>query len=134
MSNTRSPIFYKGRSLGILILTAAQVFIGSVHALVGFLLLFSEVSLQVTVAYDVYTVFFGLLTLFFTVFIWQGKETGWLGTMAVSIFVIVADASTVLNLPSIPGIPKFAAPTEIVYSLIIVVYLLQSSVRKKYFK
>jgi hypothetical protein len=134
MSNTRSPIFYKGRSLGILILTAAQVFIGSVHALVGFLLLFSEVSLQVTVAYDVYTVFFGLLTLFFTVFIWQGKETGWLGTMAVSIFVIVADALTVLNLPSIPGIPKFAAPTEIVYSLIIVVYLLQSSVRKKYFK
>lgn len=134
MSNTRSPIFYKGRSLGILILTAAQVFIGSVHALVGFLLLFSEVSLQVTVAYDVYTVFFGLLTLVFTVFIWQDKETGWLGTMAVSIFVIVADALTVLNLPSIPGIPKFAAPTEIVYSLIIVVYLLQSSVRKKYFK
>ena len=133
MSNTRSPIFYKGRSLGILILTAAQVLIGSVHALFGFLLLFSEVSLQVTVAYDIYTVFFGLLTLVFAVFIWQGKETGWLGTMAVSIFVIVADALTVLNLPSIPGIPRFAAPTEIVYSAVVMGYLLQSNVKKKYF-
>jgi len=46
--------------------------------------------------------------------------------------VIVADSLTVLNLPSIPGIPKFPAIAEIAYSLLIVFYLLQDNIREKY--
>jgi hypothetical protein len=34
-----------------------------------------------------------------------------------------------LNLPSIPGIPKFAAIMEIPYSVIVVLFLLQTKVR-----
>ncbi len=132
---TKKPpqIIYKGRSIGIVILTAAQLLIGAIHIFFGLLLFAFEVSiLQATLAYDVYTVFFGLLTLVFAVFIWQGKKSGWIGTIAVSIFVSVADALTLLNLPSIPGIPKFAAPTEIVYSIIVMFYLLRNNVREKY--
>ncbi|MGD0203071.1 MAG: hypothetical protein ABSC20_04100 [Candidatus Bathyarchaeia archaeon] len=124
---------YKGRRLGIVVLTSAQLFIGVIHVFFGALLLaFGASILQATEAYDVYTLVFGLLVLVFAVFIWQGKKAGWIGTVAVSLFVIVADALTVLNLPSIPGIPKFAALTEIAYSLLVVLYLLQTNIRKKY--
>jgi hypothetical protein len=88
--------------------------------------------MQATAAYDVYTLLFGLLVLIFAVFVWQGKKIGWLGTVAVSLFVILVDLSTVLNFPSIPGIPKSAAATEIVYSFLAVLYLLQNDIRKKY--
>ncbi len=132
MASKRPPLIYRGRSLGIVILTAAQLLIGAIHVLFGFLLLGSETILKATVAYDVYTIAFGSLVLVFAVFIWQGKKTGWVGTVAVSIFVSVADALTLLNLPSIPGIPKFAAPTEIIYSIFVVAYLLQTHIRKKY--
>ena len=134
MTHQLPQIIYKGRSIGIVILTAAQLSIGAIHIFFGLLLFAFEVSLfQATLAYDVYTVFFGLLTLVFAVFIWQGKKSGWIGTVAVSIFVSVADVLKLLNLPSIPGIPKFAAPTEIVYSLIVMFYLSRNDVRKKYF-
>lgn len=97
------------------------------------LLAFENLSfIQATAAYDVYTFVFGLLALVFAVFIWQGKKLGWVGTVAVSLFVIVADSLTLLDLPSIPGIPKFAGYTEIAYSVLIVVYLCGSRVRKKY--
>ena len=132
---TKKPpqIIYKGRTIGIVILTAAQLLIGAIHIFFGLLLFAFEVSLfQATLAYDVYTVFFGMLTSLFAVFIWQGKKSGWIGTVAVSMFVSVADALTLLNLPSIPGIPKFAAPTEIVYSFFVILYLLRNDVRKKY--
>jgi hypothetical protein len=133
LSAKREPVTYKGRSIGIVVLTVAQLLIGFIHVLFGFLLLAFQLSiLQATVAYYVYTVVFGLLTLVFTVLIWQSKKSGWIGTIAVSIFVSVADFLTVLNLPSIPGIPKFAAPTEIVYCVIIMAYLLTRNVRKKY--
>lgn len=135
MSKKQPPIItYKGRSLGIVILTVAQLIIGAIHAFFGILLLaFENLSfIQATAAYDVYTFVFGLLALVFAVFIWQGKKAGWVGTVAVSLFVIVADSLTLLDLPSIPGIPKFPALTEILYSLLVVFYLLQSGVRRKY--
>ncbi len=133
MASKPPPLIYKGRSIGIVILTVAQLIIGAVHVFFGFLLLVLENSmLQPTTGYDVYTILFGLLTLVFGAFIWQGKKSGWIGTIAVSIFVSIADALTLLNLPSIQGIPKFAAPTEIIYSIIVIVYLLQTHVRKKY--
>ena len=135
MSKKGPPvIMYKGRSLGIVVLTAAQIFIGSIHVFFGLLLLaFENLNfIQATVAYDVYTIIFGGLTVVFGAFIWQGKKAGWVGTIAVSLFVIVADSLTLLDLPSIPGIPKFAGSTEIAYSVLIIVYLCTRKVRKKF--
>ena len=69
MTHQPPQIIYKGRSIGIVILTAAQLSIGAIHIFFGLLLFAFEVSLfQATLAYDVYTVFFGLLTLVFAVF------------------------------------------------------------------
>jgi hypothetical protein len=133
MSAKREPITYKGRSFGILILTSAQILIGVIHTFFGFLLLASENSfLKATIAYDFYTIAFGLLVLVFAIFIWRGKKIGWSGTIVVSVFVSVADVLTLIGLPSIPGIPKFAAPTEIVYSVFVVFYLLLPHVKKKF--
>jgi hypothetical protein len=124
---------YKGRSLGIAILTGLQILIGAIHIFSGALLLAFEnfSALPATAAYDIYTIVFGLLTLVFALHIWQGKKIGCAGTIVVSVFVSIADALTLLNLPSIPGIPKGPAYTEIAYSVIIIAYLLQEKVRTK---
>jgi hypothetical protein len=133
MGVKREPITYKGRSLGIILLTGAQILIGVIHTIFGFLLLASENSfLKATVAYDFYTIVFGLLVLFFALFIWRGKKIGWSGTIIISFFVSVADVLTLIGLPSIPGIPKFAAPTEIAYSVFVVSYLLLPHVKSKF--
>jgi hypothetical protein len=128
-------IIYRGRSLGIVILVFAQLIIGTIHAFFGLLLLaYENMSfLPATAVYDIYTFVFGLLALVFAFFIWQGKKIGWLGTIAVSLFVISVDSLTLLDLPSIPGIPKFAGFTEIIYSVLIVGYLLQTRLRRKFF-
>ena len=133
MGVKRELITYKGRSFGIMILTSAQILIGVIHTIFGFLLLASENSfLKATVAYDFYTIAFGLLVLVFAVFIWRGKKIGWSGTIVVSVFVSVADVLALMGLPSIPGIPKFAAPTEIAYSVFVVFYLFLPHVKKKF--
>jgi hypothetical protein len=135
MSKKQTPIItYKGRNFGIVVLTVAQLFIGVIHAFFGLLLLaFENLSfIQATAAYDVYTFVFGLLALVFALFIWRGKKSGWIGTVAVSLFVILADSLTLLDLPSIPVIPKLPAYPEIGYSVLILVYLGSQSVRKKY--
>jgi hypothetical protein len=134
MTSKRSPIIYKGRSLGIIVLTVAQLFIGVIHVLIGVLLIaFGASILQATEAYNVYTLVFGLLVMVFAVFIWQDKKAGWIGTISVSLFVTAADALTVSNLPSIPGIPKFAAPIEIGYSILVIIYLSLPHVKRKFF-
>ena len=134
MSKKPPTIIYKGRTLGIVILAVAQLIIGVIHAFFGLLLLAYEnfSFLPTNAVYDVYTFVFGLLALVFAVFIWQGKKVGWIGTVAVSLFVIAADSLTVLDLPSIPGISQLPAITEIAYSLLIVFYLIQVNIRKKY--
>ena len=73
--------------------------------------------------YSLYTVFFGLATLLFAFGLWIGKGWGWFGTVSTLTFIVIADALTLLNLPSIPGIPKFVAVAEIIYSLIVLLYL-----------
>lgn len=136
VSNKHPPVIeYKGRTLGIIALTVAQVFIGVIHAFSGLLLLGSENwgILKATVAYDVYTLVFGVLVLVFAWFIWQGKKAGWIGTVAVSIFVAVVDGLALLNLPSVPGTPTFPAATEIAYCILIIAYLSTNRVRKKFF-
>jgi hypothetical protein len=135
MSKQQLPvIMYKGRSLGIVVLVAVQIIIGAIHAFFGVLLFaFENPSfLPVTAVYDVYTFVFGLSALVFAIFIWRGKKVGWVGTVAISLFVIAADSLTLLNLPSIPGILQFAGLTEIAYSVLIVAYLCGNQVRKKY--
>jgi hypothetical protein len=138
MSSARTPLTYKGRGLGIIVLVTLQLLIGAIHVFFGLWLLsapriipFFGQALGPDV-YSVYTIFFGLLTLIFTGGIWLKKRWGWIGTVAVSIFVIIADSLTLLDLPSIPGIPKFAAVTEIAYSLVLVLYLSQSQVRTRH--
>ncbi len=135
MTKKQTPnITYKGRSIGIVVLTATQLLIGVIHVFFGFFLLAYETLffIQATIVYDVYTILFGLLTVVFAVFVWQSKKAGWIGTIAVSLFVIAADSLTLLDLPSIPGIPKFAGFGEITYSVLIIFYLCTSQVRKKY--
>jgi hypothetical protein len=134
MSVKREPLTVKGRTLGIATLTAAQILIGVIHIISGLLLLGSEISLgsNATIVYDIYTTVYGALTLIFGLMIWQSKKLGWAGTIAVSLFVIVADALTILNLPSIPGIPRSAGALEIAYSVVVVFYLLLPEVRKKF--
>ncbi len=136
MSQKQPPIItYKGRRIGIVILVVSQLIIGAIHAFFGLLLLVYEnfSFLPTTAFYDINTFIFGLLALVFAVFIWQDKKIGWIGTIAVSLFVIAADSLTLLDLPSIPGIPKFAGFTEIAYSVLVVGYLLQTRIRRKYF-
>ena len=47
-------------------------------------------------------------------------------------FLLSLDSLTLLDLPSVPGIPKFAGYGEITYSVIVLSYLLQSHIRAKY--
>ncbi len=134
MSNKPLPITYKGKSLGIVVLTAAQILIGLIHIFSGFWLLSYELvaGTQVSIPYDVYTFIFGLLVLVFAVFIWNQQKLGWAGAVAISVFVIIADGLVVLGLPSIPGIPMAPALTEIAYSVLVVCYLFLGHVRRKF--
>lgn len=62
MSDKRNPITYKGRSLGIVVLTAAQMLIGVIHVFFGLLLFAFEnlTFIQGAIAYNAYTVIFGV--------------------------------------------------------------------------
>ena len=129
---------FKGRYLGTAILVVAQIIIGFIHIVFGIWLLSASAAPLAGVAsfgsdvYSVYTVVFGFLTLVFAFAFWLRKTRGWYGIVAVSAFVIAADSLTLLNLPSIPGIPKFAGFGEISYSIMVVLYLLQGHVRTAY--
>jgi hypothetical protein len=137
----RVPIVYKGRSLGTLLVVGLQVLVGVIHVFFGFWMLTASHSeslsffgneLFASDVYSVYTITFSVLTLVFAYAFWLGKRVGWLGTVAVAVFVIVADSLTLLDLPSVPGIPKFAGLGEITYSFVLVFYLLQNHVRAKF--
>ena len=127
---------FKGRFLGITVLVAVHFIIGFIHVIFGFALLsgsFSVSVLSVTpLVYSIYTSVYGLLMLLFTYLVWTGKRLGWIGTVTVSSFVIIADALTVLGLLTVLGIPKFAAVGEIPFSIIVLGYLLQPHVRATY--
>jgi hypothetical protein len=131
---TRVPAF-KGRFLGVAVLVAVQLLVGVIHAVFGFALLlgsFSAFFLLTPLVYGVYTLAYALLTLLFAYLVWVGNRSGWLGTVAVSLFVILADTLTVLGLLSFLGIPKFAAFGEIPFSILVIAYLVQPHVKSKY--
>ena len=132
-----NPPSYKGRNFGIVFLVLIQLIVGLIHVVFGNWLLVAtndSASLDFTLGhiYSWYTLLYGVSILVFSVGLWFKKNWGWYGTLAVSIFVIVADSLKMLGLPSVPGIPMFAGFGEIPYSIIIVVYLLQSHVRTDY--
>jgi uncharacterized membrane protein (DUF2068 family) len=136
MNSAKNFPTIRGRTIGIFALTAVQFLIGSIHVFFGLWLISATATfasfMQTTQIYNVYTLTFGVLVILFTYGIWIGKSWGWIGTVATSLFVTVVDALTLLNLPSIPGIPKFAAGTEIGYSVLILLYLSQKHVRTKF--
>jgi hypothetical protein len=140
MTTNRPPLF-KGRNLGIAVIVAAQVLVGVIHVIFGFWLLSSTPigpfagilgASSGPDIYSVYTIVFSLLTLGLAVPLWLQKRWGWAGTVAVLGFVIIVDSLTLLNLPSVPGIPKFAGFGEISYSVIVILYLLQAHIRAAY--
>ena len=89
MGAKREPPTYKGRSIGILVLTVAQLFIGAIHVLFGLMLLvLGSGILQATVLYDFYTIAFGVLVCVFGWFIWQVKRAGGLARLPF-LFLLV---------------------------------------------
>jgi hypothetical protein len=141
MSNPHKPPTYKGRNFGIVLLVAIQVLVGVIHTFFGFWLLsgprvepFALFSgdLFASDVYATYTVLFSVFTLIFAYGLWKQKRGGWVGTAAILLFVIVADSLTLLDLPSIPGIPKFAGYGEITYSVFVLIYLSQAHIRANY--
>ena len=126
---------FKGRFLGVAVLVAVQLLVGVIHVVFGFALLlgsFSASFLLTPLVYGVYTLAYALLTLLFAYLVWAGERSGWIGTVAVSLFVIFADSLTVLGLLSFLGIPAFAAFGEIPFSILVIAYLVQPHVKSKY--
>ncbi len=136
MSIKKTDITFRGRYLGVTFLVIVQFIVGLIHMFFGLLMLsgsFSVVSYSGTpIVYSAYTLVYGCLTFFFTYMIWTIRRFGWVGTVAVSFFVILADTLTVFNLVNVLGIPKLAAIGEIPFSIVIILYLLQNHVRSKY--
>ena len=131
-------VTFRGRFLGIGFLTAIQVINGLIHTFFGLVLVLgTDISVaessNVPSVFSFYTLIYGLLTLIFSYLLWKGKRLGWLGTVAVAVFVILADTLTVVDLLTFFGIIKTAAIVEIPYSLVTVLYFLQIHVRQKYF-
>lgn len=128
------PASFKSKYLGVLILAIVQTLVGIIHVVSGLILLFAPsmlpLSIPVDVGYSVYTFLYGLLSVLFAYGLWVGRRFGWIGTVIVSTIVILIDLFTLLSLPLIAGVPKFAAIIEIPYSILVILYLIQPSIRK----
>ena len=137
MNKPDKDVTFKGRFLGIAVLTGLQSINGIIHAFFGFVLLLGSYvpfasSSNTPLIFSFYTLIYGLLTILFTYMIWKGKRLGWIGTVAVALFVIIADTLTVFDLLTFLGIVKTAAIGEIPYSLLTIIYLIQNHVRSKF--
>jgi hypothetical protein len=138
---------FRGRYLGIAVLVGIQVINGLIHTFSGLALILDSYipmasSSNAPLIFGVYNLIYGLLTIFFTFLLWKGRRLGWIGTVAVSLFVIIEDTLTVINLLDVPSILKTVTFGTIPYSacmharsimhLITIIYLLQNHVRSKY--
>lgn len=131
LSNFNPPISFKGKYVGILVLTILQLLNGAIHTIIGGAFLVLNIGV---IEYNLYTLVYGVLNLVFLYGLWTGKKTGWIGTILVSIFVIIVDVCATLDIQLIPGVPKTAALGEIVISLAILVFLLQPKIRQQFLK
>ena len=124
-SGFKFPASFKGRFVGLLILVGLQFLVGAIHAAIGLGLIF---GMSGEIVYSVYTLLYGIFSFIFASGLWVGSKSGWVGTILVSIFVIVVDVSELLNMPLIAGVPRNAAFGEIFYSLVVLLYLLQPKI------
>ena len=137
MEESIENVRIRGRFLGVFVLVTAQLLLGFIHIFFG-LGLFMESfvpmvpSSSTLLIFSSYTVVYGLLTVLFTYLFWVGNRVGWIGTAAVSLFVIVVDILAFFDLFNVLGIIKTAGLGEIPYSIVVLVYLLQKHVRIKY--
>jgi hypothetical protein len=131
LSEFKYPDSFRGRYPGVFVLVILQFLVGAIHAVIGLGLVFAASG---ELGYNVYTFLYGVLNIIFAYGVWAGKKSGWLGTIIVSLFVIVVDICAVLNITLILGVPKTAALGEIVYSLVVVAYLFQPKIIKLFKK
>ena len=122
----------KGRLFGIFILVSVLLVVGIIHIFFGFAMLLDAIAIIPSLIYCIYTLAYGCLTLLFAYMLWVGRSLGWIGTVGVSLFIIIADSLTAFNLLTILGIPKLAAIGEIPFSILVIIYLIQHHVRSKY--
>ena len=140
MSKYGIPSTYQGRMLGIVILVAIQAVVGVTHAFFGAFLLFagpSSIPLFSTGSseiYGIYTLLYGVLTLIFAYGLWMGNRWGWTGTVVISAFAIAVYVLSLLNLPVISGASTFGAVGGTIYSLVILLYILQPNVRHTFLR
>ena len=135
MKGSEKKPSFKGRYIGLTILVIIELLVGIIHIFFGLAMLIGifSVSFSITpVVYIIYTLIYGCLMFFFGYLLWKCEPLGWAGTIAVSLFVIVADTLTVFNLVDFLGIPKIAAFGEIPLSILIICHLIQSHVRLIY--
>ena len=125
LSEFKYPDSFKGRYPGIFVLSILQFLVGAIHAVIALSLIF---AMSGELVYSVYTFLYGVFTVIFAYGLWVNKKPGWLGTIFLSFFVIIVDFSTVLDLPLIAGVPRSAAFGEIVYSLVVLMYLFQPKI------
>jgi hypothetical protein len=116
------PLSFKGRYLGVMFLVMVQILSGAGHVAIGLGLIFSVSGIF---AYNVYTFLTGTFTLLFAYGLWIGSKSGWLGTILVSLFVVVVDVAAVQNVNLMPGVQTIAALGEIFYSVVVLLYLFQ---------
>ena len=127
----------KGRFLGIFILVILQALVGVIHIFFGSVLLLGSYVLVASsstapLIYSFYTLVYGLITIVFSYLFWIEKRSGWFGTAAISLFVIVVDIFALLDFFNVLGIPKTAGFGEIPYSLFVLFYLFENHIRLKY--
>ena len=137
MERTSKVVLFQGRYLGIAVLSVIQLINGLIHTFSGLALLFGNYlpiasPSNVPSIFSFYTLIYGILTTFFAYFLWKEKRLGWIGTLTVSLFVIVADVLTILDAVSVLGIVKTAGIGEIPYCIVIISYLIQKYIRSKF--
>jgi hypothetical protein len=121
LNEFKYPASFKGKYPGVFVLTIVQFLGGAIHAIIGLGLIYAASGEPV---YNVYTLLYGVFSIIFANGLWAGKKSGWLGTIIVSLFVIVIDVSTVLDIRLIAGVPRTAAFGEIFISIIFIACLL----------
>jgi hypothetical protein len=131
LSEFKYPNSFKGRFLGFFVLVILQFLNGTVHAAIGTYLIFTASG---ELVYNIYTFLYRILNLIFGYGLWSRKKSGYIGTIIVSIFVIMVDISTILGMSLIAGVPRAAAFGEIMYSLFVMVYLFQPKIIKLFSK
>ena len=125
MSEFKYPDSFKGKYSGVLVLVILQALGGIIHAVIGLGFGFAGSG---ELVYNIYTFLYGVFSIIFVYGLWAGKKSGWLGTIIVSLFIIVVDVSAVLGVSLIAVVPRMAALGEIVYCLVVLVYLLQPKI------